>query len=108
MVYHKSAGALRSRLGYRIAQEAAKNAIRHGKPTKITISLRHLGEKSCVLKIEDDGLGIKKTKAKATEGIGLQVMDYQTNFIGGTLKIASKPPRGDTVTFRFPYAPSGA
>lgn len=95
-------------MGYRIAQAAAKNAIRHGKPTKITISLRHLGEKICVLKNEADGLGVKKTKAKATEGIGLQVMDYQTNFIAGTLKIASNPHGGDTVTSRFPYAPSRA
>ena len=93
---------------YRIAQEAANNAIRHGKPTKITISLRHLGEKGCVLKIEDNGSGIKKTKAKASEGIGLQVMDYRANLIGGTLKIASKPRRGVTVTCRFPCGPSKA
>lgn len=93
---------------YRIAQEAANNAIRHGKPTKITISLRHLGEKGCVLKIEDNGSGFKKTKAKASEGIGLQVMDYRANLIGGTLKIASKPRRGVTVTCRFPCAPSKA
>ena len=93
---------------YRIAQEAANNAIRHGKPTKITISLRHLGEKGCVLKIEDNGSGIKKTKARASEGIGLQVMDYRANLIGGTLKITSKPRRGVTVTCRFPCAPSKA
>jgi len=93
---------------YRIAQEAANNAIRHGKPTKITISLRHLGETGCVLKIEDNGSGIKKTKAKASDGIGLQVMDYRANLIGGTLKITSKPRRGVTVTCRFPCAPSKA
>lgn len=91
---------------YRIAQEAANNAIRHGKPTKIILSMRHLGEKGCVLKIEDNGSGIKKTKAKASDGIGLQVMDYRANLIGGTLKIASKPRRGVTVTCRFPCGPS--
>lgn len=87
---------------YRIAQEAANNAVRHGKPAKITISLRHIGDKECVLQIEDNGSGISKTKAKISQGIGLQVMDYRANLIGGTLKIASRPRHGVSVTCRFP------
>lgn len=89
---------------YRIAQEAANNAVRHGKPAKITISLRHIGDKECVLKIEDNGSGISKTKAKISQGIGLQVMDYRANLIGGILKITSGPRGGVSVTCRFPCA----
>jgi len=87
---------------YRIAQEAANNAIRHGKPAKISISLRRHSDKECVLTIEDDGSGISKISRKAGHGIGMQVMDYRANLIGGSLKIAAKPRRGVRVTCRFP------
>jgi signal transduction histidine kinase len=89
---------------FRIAQEAANNAIRHGHPKKVAISLRHLGTDECVLMIENDGLGITKKKGKTNSGIGLQVMDYRANLIGGTLKVVSKPRRGVSVSCRFPCA----
>ncbi len=84
---------------YRIAQEASSNAIRHGNPKNITISLRRLADKECELKIEDDGKGF--SKGKAGDGIGLQVMEYRASLIGGTLEIESKPGRGVCVTCRF-------
>jgi PAS domain S-box-containing protein len=87
---------------FRIAQEAANNAIRHGHPKKVAISLRHLGTDECVLMIENDGLGITKKKGKTNNGIGLQVMDYRANLIGGTLKVVSKPRHGVSVSCRFP------
>lgn len=86
---------------YRIAQEAASNAIRHGKPTKVMISLQHDGENACVLRIEDNGGGFRSKKNKPTDGIGVQVMDYRANLIGGTLRITSKPKQGVTVTCRI-------
>jgi PAS domain S-box-containing protein len=83
---------------YRIAQEACNNAIRHGKPTKITISLRLLTDRECVLKIENDGSRLRKSP---DAGIGLQIMEYRANLIGGSLNITSKAKRGVTVTCRF-------
>jgi PAS domain S-box-containing protein len=93
---------------YRIAQEAANNAIRHGKPAKISISLKRHSDRECVLTIEDDGSGISKASRKAGHGIGMQVMDYRANLIGGSLKIAAKPRRGVRVTCRFPCDSSQA
>jgi PAS domain S-box-containing protein len=87
---------------YRIAQEACNNAIRHGKPTKITISLLKLRDRECVLKIENDGSKLVKLP---DAGIGLQIMDYRANLIGGTLKINSKGSRGVTVSCRFQRSP---
>jgi len=87
---------------YRIAQEACNNAIRHGKPTKITISLLKLRDRECVLKIENDGSKLVKSP---DAGIGLQIMDYRANLIGGTLKINSKGSRGVTVSCRFQRSP---
>ena len=86
---------------YRIAQEAANNALRHGKPKNITISLKRAGPQECILKIENDGAGIAKKK-NGGEGIGIRVMDYRANLIRGTLKVESKPRGGVSVLCRFP------
>jgi PAS domain S-box-containing protein len=88
---------------YRIAQEACNNAIRHGKPTKITISLLMLRDRECVLKIENDGSKLVKSP---DAGIGLEIMEYRANLIGGTLKINSKGSRGVTVSCRFQRSPN--
>jgi signal transduction histidine kinase len=57
----------------RIAQEAIGNAIRHGQPTVITVTLRwtppHL-----ILQIKDNGCGIPNTRLEKSEGIGLRSM----------------------------------
>lgn len=45
---------------YRITQEALNNAIKHGKPTHIDISLE-AGEGEIVLSITDDGVGMGST-----------------------------------------------
>lgn len=87
---------------YRIAQEAANNALRHGKPKKVAISLSRLGSGEGVLKVEDDGSGMKP--GKGSEGIGLQVMEYRANLIGGVLNVTARPRRGVRVTCRFPLA----
>ncbi|MEQ1751018.1 MAG: PAS domain S-box protein [Prosthecobacter sp.] len=92
---------------FRIAQEASNNAIRHGHPKKVALSLQRLGEEECVLKIENDGAAIVKKKGKPSEGIGMQVMDYRANLIGGTLSITSSPRTGVSVSCRFPYADGG-
>ena len=88
---------------YRIAQEAANNALRHGHPSSIHLSLQRLGKHEAVLKIEDNGSGLGK-RTPANAGIGLRVMDYRANLIDGSLTIKSKSRRGVIVACRFPYA----
>lgn len=90
---------------FRIAQEAVNNALRHGKPSKISIMLQHVSSSECELRIEDDGAGLKKTKAKESIGIGVRVMDYRANLIGARLSIKAKPRRGVVVTCRFQCDP---
>ena len=87
---------------YRIAQEAANNALRHGHPSRIKLSLQLLGEHEAVLKIEDNGSGLGKRTREHT-GIGLRVMDYRANLIDGSLTIKSRPRGGVSVVCRFPY-----
>lgn len=88
---------------FRIAQEAVNNALRHGKPTLVQLSLQHVSPTECELRIEDDGVGLKKSKSAQRSGIGVRVMDYRANLIGARLTVKAKPKRGVVVTCRFPY-----
>jgi PAS domain S-box-containing protein len=91
---------------YRIAQEAANNALRHGHPSSIRLSLQRLGKHEAVLKIEDNGSGLAK-RTPAHAGIGLRVMDYRANLIDGSLTIKSRPRGGVSVICRFPWNTDG-
>lgn len=83
---------------FRIAQEAAVNAVRHAAPSQITILLRALPE-GAQLRIEDDGRGL--TAAEAPEGIGLRIMRYRAGQIHAQLSIAPRPEGGTAVTCTF-------
>lgn len=91
---------------FRIAQEAVNNALRHGKPAQVILSLQRVSASECELRVEDDGTGLKKSKDKENNGIGVRVMDYRANLIGARLTIRAKPRRGVVVTCRFPYESS--
>lgn len=85
---------------FRIAQEAVNNAIRHGRPKQITLSLQPQGRHECVLKIEDNGCGMAKSRS-SSDGIGLRVMDYRANLIGGSLKVQNNRRAGVSVSCSF-------
>ena len=85
---------------YRIAQEAVNNAIRHGKPEQIVISLSAKGSTGTLM-IEDDGTGFTKDPAKQP-GVGLNIMDYRADMVGGSLKVLPNEDHGVTVTCVFP------
>jgi PAS domain S-box-containing protein len=87
---------------YRIAQEAVNNALRHGKAKMITLSLQRQGDSECVLKVQDTGSGLKKKTGEKVEGIGVRVMKYRANFIGGTLEFTQAGRGGVSVICRFP------
>ena len=80
---------------YRIAQEAINNATRHGKAQHIDISLSSNPD-ATVLSIADDGVGISKT-TKNLHGMGLSIMRYRSNLMGGELLIEERPTGGTVV-----------
>jgi signal transduction histidine kinase len=85
---------------YRIAQEAVNNAIRHGKSGKIVVALS--GKNGAgILTIQDDGEGFPKDPA-GQPGVGLSIMNYRADMIGGSLKVQPNEERGITVTCVFP------
>jgi len=89
----------------RVGQEAIHNAIRHGKATKVSVSLRH-DDTGIILTIEDSGAGFDPAQAPGpTDGhFGLSSMRNRIQRLGGNFTIRSSP-RGTTVTATVPIAP---
>ena len=85
---------------YRIAQEAINNAIRHGRAETITVNLRRR-DGFIALTIQDDGSGLPE-QLPPDAGMGLAIMNYRTNSIGGTFEIARRPEGGTMVSCVLP------
>jgi PAS domain S-box-containing protein len=81
---------------YRIAQEAIHNAIKHGKPREIAISLSERG-REIALAIKDDGAGFPP-QAELKAGMGLQNMKARAGMIGASLEICAGESGGAVVT----------
>jgi len=81
---------------YRIVQEAVNNAVRHGKAGNINIRLQEEGD-SIVLRVEDDGIGLPPDLERP-EGMGIRIMNYRANIIGGSLRVEPNHKGGTTVT----------
>jgi PAS domain S-box-containing protein len=85
---------------YRIAQEAITNAAKHGKAKNIKIELTSAKAKT-TLKVANDGKDFPKILAKK-KGIGLKIMKYRAQIIGGMLDIGRGRKGGTIVTCTFP------
>jgi len=86
---------------FRIAQEAVNNALKHGRPTAISISLI-AASGQLTLTIEDDGCGISAGSAGTLAGMGLHIMRYRARAIGGSLSVDPQPKGGTSVSCRLP------
>ncbi len=84
---------------YRIVQEAITNAVRHGKANNIEINLC-LTKKGIVLSIKNDGRDFPKS-LPIKRGLGLKIMKYRTDLIGGSLNIRKGSKGGTVVTCSF-------
>lgn len=79
---------------YRIAQEAAMNAVKHSESQKIDIRLARVGPDIC-LEVCDDGVGLPAQPKR--EGLGLRLMSHGATLIGARLRIEPRAPRGTRV-----------
>ena len=80
---------------FRIAQEAAQNALKHAQATRIEFDLRRAPE-GLLLTVRDDGRGMDPD-AEHGDGMGLKIMRYRANILGGRLAIGPDPHRGTIV-----------
>ena len=91
---------------YRIVQEAVTNAVRHGKAKNISIKL-HSTKFKTILSIKNDGLDFPKL-SPGKKGLGLKIMEYRANLIGGSLDIRKGNKGGTVVTCTFPNGKQGS
>ncbi len=85
---------------YRIAQEAVTNAIRHGKPKHIIISLSERNG-LLTLTVEDDGIGLPE-HWRTENGLGIRIMRHRAEMIGGALMVEPALTGGTTVACSLP------
>ncbi|SER66273.1 Histidine kinase [Nitrosomonas sp. Nm51] len=82
---------------YRVAQEAANNAIRHGDAKHLTISLATDNDK-LVLSISDDGCGFSlDTNDRNSSGMGIKIMQYRAKQLGAKLNFLPRAEGGTEV-----------
>ena len=88
---------------YRIAKEAVQNAVKHASPKRVTIELHREGN-AVVLVVADNGSGLQPGDSNEG-GMGLRIMQYRADLIGGELEVTSQPGGGTVVTCRVQDTP---
>jgi PAS domain S-box-containing protein len=86
---------------YRIAQEAFTNAIRHGRVTQVTIELA-TADNLLTLSVQDNGRGFDERNS-SNNGLGLKLMRYRAQMLGGDVTIANNPAGGVVVRCTCPH-----
>ena len=84
--------------GYRVAQEALTNALRHSDATQVDLRLHHTPDE-VVITVADNG---STTPGPPAEGTGLRGLRERTRLLGGTLRIEPNEPSGWLVEARLP------
>ncbi|MBC7817882.1 MAG: hypothetical protein IAG10_13405, partial [Planctomycetaceae bacterium] len=83
-----------------IAQEAVRNAVRHGQARNIRITLREEASR-VILTIRDDGTGLPASVHKP-EGLGIRLMEHRASVIGGWLTLGPAKEGGTVVMCTLP------
>jgi two-component system sensor kinase FixL len=85
---------------YRIVQEALTNAVRHGRATRVSITL--ISENDYIeMSVRDNGRGFAQSGG-SRGGIGLKTMNYRTQMLRGELSIKPVSAGGTVVRCRCP------
>jgi len=88
---------------FRVFQEGYTNVLRHARATKISISLRHISsEKAVVLKIRDNGRGIRPEEVADPKSFGLIGMRERLRPYKGRMSLRGTPDKGTTLTISIP------
>jgi len=84
---------------YYIAQEALNNALRHAKPSLISINLSSSGSSGFLI-LRDDGIGVGPDQG--VDRFGRHTMENRGKPNGGALEVESQKGHGTAVTCTFP------
>jgi len=88
---------------YRIAQEALTNVARHSLASQVALRIgaTATGE-GLQLSIEDNGRGFEQRPREESNGLGLKIMRYRAQMLGGDLALETSASGGTTVRCVFP------
>jgi two-component system NarL family sensor kinase len=84
-------------LVWRVAQEAIRNALQHGRPNRLVVQVRASGPRGVRLVVEDDGTGFDPALPPEPGHVGLRGLRDATKEAGGRLEVVSAPGRGTRV-----------
>jgi len=89
---------------YRVAQEAVRNAVRHGRAGELRLALV-VDADAAVLEVRDDGTGFDVAAVEAARtGMGIFIMRERLALVDGDLVIESSPASGTAVRARVGLA----
>lgn len=91
-----------ARVAYRIAQEALRNAVRHGQANRIRVRASEPADGAFTLEIADDGRGFDVDRVPA-DRFGIRSIGARATLIGGSAMVTSVVGEGTTVTARLPF-----
>lgn len=86
---------------YRIVQEALTNAMRHSGAREVSIRLKTCDDE-LHLRVSDDGRGFEHLPADGPGGLGLRIMRYRAQMLGGDLVIETNGSGGTSVRCSCP------
>jgi signal transduction histidine kinase len=90
-------------LVWRTAQECVRNALRHGSPSKLDISVQvGGGAPTALLRVVDNGRGFEISRDVPVDSFGLRGLRDLAREAGGTLTVESSPGKGTAVTLAVP------
>ena len=88
--------------GYRVAEEALANAVKHAEASRVEIRIERSEDGALTLQIVDDGKGFDASSVST--GLGTATIYDQIGAVGGEVSIRSVPGEGTTVMATLPLA----
>jgi two-component system sensor histidine kinase UhpB len=86
---------------FRIFQEALTNVMRHSQAKLVSVSLQ-TNKNNLILKIKDNGIGIKPEQLKDFKSFGIIGMKERAIIFGGEVSIEGTPANGTEVKVEMP------
>ena len=90
---------------FRIAQEALRNAAKHGHAQQVDLTLSEQGD-GLILSVTDDGWGFDPGGVRHNGGLGLVSIEERARLVKGQVTIHSGPQQGTTISVRVPQEDS--
>lgn len=95
------------RMVFRIVNEAAANAVRHGRARRVTVRLESAGD-DFLVSVHNDGLAFDPATVARERGTGLAGMQLRAEVLGAELSIEPLPAGGTEVVLLLPGASSSS